>query len=67
MKTYFMKIKNCTLFIATVDVLTRVATNSEYGPNTEYQIIRFLKMNEYRISNSTIRSQLFEYRILKIE
>ena len=35
--------------------------------NTEYQIICFLKMNEYRISNSTIRSQLFEYRILKME
>ena len=35
--------------------------------NTEYRIIRFLNMNEYRISNSTIRSQLFEYRILKIE
>ena len=25
----------------------RVATNSEYGPNTEY--VRFLKFNEYRI------------------
>ena len=34
--------------------------------NTEYQIIWFLKMNEYRISNSTIRSQLSEYQILKI-
>ena len=35
--------------------------------NTEYRIIQFLKMNEYRISNNTIRSQLFEYRILNIE
>ena len=58
------------------NVCTRVGPNSEYGLNTEYRIIQFLKilriiwflkMNEYRISNSTIQSQLFEYRILKIE
>ena len=50
--------------------------NMDRLPNTElfgfwkfykYQIIRFLKMNEYRILNSTIWSQLFEYWILKIE
>ena len=35
--------------------------------NTEYRIISFLKMNDYQILNSTIRSQLFEYRILNIE
>ena len=29
--------------------------------NTEYRIISFLKMNDYQILNSTIRSQLFEY------
>ena len=28
--------------------------------NTKYRIIRFLKMNKYQISNSTIRSQLFK-------
>ena len=47
--------------------------NMDQIPNTEY--IRFWKFNEYRIirflkidripnSNSTIRTQLFEYRIL---
>ena len=35
--------------------------------NTEYRIISFLKMNDYQILNSTIRSQLFEYRILTIK
>ena len=34
--------------------------------NTEYQIICFLKINEYRISDSTIQSQLFEYQIIRI-
>ena len=54
----------------------RVATNSEYGPNTEY--IRFWKFNEYRIirflkidripnTNGTIRTHLFKYRILNTE
>ena len=61
------------------DVPNRVGPNSDYGlntwipnylvfenfTNTEYRIIHFLKMNEYQISNSTIRSQLIEYRILK--
>ena len=35
--------------------------------NTENQIIQFLRMNEYRILNSTIWSQLFKCWILKIE
>ena len=46
---------------------TRVATNSEYGPNisvfenfTNY----FLKTHQIPNLNRTIRSQLFEYRIL---
>ena len=30
--------------------VSRVGPNSEYGPNTKYRIIRFLKMNEYRIA-----------------
>jgi len=47
-----------------VNVYFRVGLNSENGPNTEYRIIQFLKTNKYQISNSTIQSQLFEYRIL---
>ena len=38
-----------------------------YNAGQFLKIIQFLKMNEYRISNSTIWSQLFEYWILKIE
>ena len=34
--------------------------------NTEYRIIRFLKIDRIPNTNSTIRSQLFEYRIIRI-
>ena len=36
----------------------------ENFPNTEYWIIRFLKMDRIPNTNSTIRSQIFEFRIL---
>ena len=51
----------------------RVATNSEYGPNTKYfhfwkvnkyQIILFLKIDWIMNTNSTIWTLLFKYRIL---
>ena len=53
--------------IVNMDRILNTVIGFENFTNTEYRIIRFLKMNEYQISNSTIRSQLFEYRILKIE
>ena len=67
-----LSVKSVNAFL--ISVSCRVATNSEYGPNTEY--IRFWKFKEYQMPNnlffekrpnSTIGTQLFEYWIMNNE
>ena len=44
-------IKNA-FYLLVLNVCNRVGPNSEYGPNTEYRIIRFLKI--LRIPNTEL-------------